>query len=90
MSVQARVLDVFRSLQDRLGFACLFISHDLAVVDSLCDRIAVLRSGRLVEIGDRSSILGSPADDYTRRLIASAPVPDPVEQRLRREERLSA
>ncbi|KQO47412.1 MULTISPECIES: ABC transporter ATP-binding protein [unclassified Frigoribacterium] len=90
VSVQARVLDVFRSLQSRLGFACLFISHDLAVVDSLCDRIAVLRSGRLVEIGDRSEILTSPSDDYTRRLIASAPVPDPVEQRRRREERLSA
>ena len=90
VSVQARVLDVFRSLQDRLGFACLFISHDLAVVDSLCDRIAVLRSGRLVEIGDRSEILTSPSDDYTRRLIASAPVPDPIEQRRRREERLSA
>ena len=90
VSVQARVLDVFRSLQDRLGFACLFISHDLAVVDSLCDRIAVLRTGRLVEVGDRDAILTAPSDDYTRRLIASAPVPDPVEQRRRREERLLA
>ncbi|MBD8610730.1 ABC transporter ATP-binding protein [Frigoribacterium sp. CFBP 13729] len=90
VSVQAKVLDVFRSLQGRLGFACLFISHDLAVVDSLCDRVAVLRSGRLVELGDRDSVLTAPSDDYTRRLIASAPVPDPVEQRRRREERLSA
>ena len=90
VSVQAKVLDVFRSLQDRLGFACLFISHDLAVVDSLCDRVAVLRSGRLVELGDRDAVLTAPSDDYTRRLIASAPVPDPVEQRRRRELRLSA
>jgi ABC-type glutathione transport system ATPase component len=90
VSVQAKVLDVFRSLQSRLGFACLFISHDLAVVDSLCDRVAVLRSGRLVELGDRDAVLTSPSDEYTRRLIASAPVPDPVEQRRRREERVSA
>jgi ABC-type glutathione transport system ATPase component len=90
VSVQARVLDVFRALQDRLGFACLFISHDLAVVDSLCDRIAVLRSGRLVEIGERTRVLTAPEDAYTRRLIASAPVPDPGEQRRRREARLSA
>jgi len=90
VSVQAKVLDVFRSLQSRLGFACLFISHDLAVVDSLCDRVAVLRSGRMVELGDRDAVLTAPSDDYTRRLIASAPVPDPVEQRRRREERLSA
>ena len=90
VSVQARVLDVFRSLQERLGFGCLFISHDLAVVDTLCDRIAVLRAGMLVEEGDRTQVLHHPADDYTRRLIASAPVPDPVEQARRRTERLLA
>lgn len=87
VSVQARVLEVFRELQERLQFACLFISHDLAVVDSLANRVAVLQHGRLVEVGPRESVLGSPTQDYTRRLIAAVPVPDPVEQRRRRAER---
>jgi peptide/nickel transport system ATP-binding protein len=89
VSVQARVLDVFRELQDRLGFACLFVTHDLAVVDSLCDRVVVLRSGRLVEQGTRDRILRAPEQDYTRRLIAAAPVPDPAEQAERRSLRLA-
>jgi ABC-type glutathione transport system ATPase component len=89
VSVQARVLDVFRELQQRLGFACVFISHDLAVVDSLCDRVAVMHHGRIVEQGPRASVLFAPKDDYTKRLIASAPVPDPAEQRRRRESRLA-
>ncbi|MCK5943911.1 MAG: ABC transporter ATP-binding protein, partial [Planctomycetes bacterium] len=87
VSVQARVLEVFRELQDRLQFACLFISHDLAVVDSLANRVAVLQHGRLVEVGPRERVLRSPGKDYTRRLIAAVPVPDPVEQRRRRAER---
>ncbi|KQO62999.1 ABC transporter ATP-binding protein [Curtobacterium sp. Leaf261] len=90
VSVQARVLDVFRELQERLGFACLFITHDLAVVDSLCDRVVVLRSGRLVEHGTRERILRAPEDEYTRRLIAAAPVPDPHEQAERRAMRLAS
>ena len=89
VSVQARVLDVFRELQSTLGFACLFISHDLAVVDTLCDRVAVMQKGRLVEYGTRSQVIGSPSAPYTQRLIASAPVPDPVAQRQRREARLA-
>ncbi len=89
VSVQARVLDVFRELQSTLGFACLFISHDLAVVDTLCDRVAVLQKGQLIEYGSRSQVLGDPVAPYTRRLIASAPVADPVAQRLRREARLA-
>jgi len=89
VSVQAKVLDVFRELQQRLGFACLFISHDLAVVDSLCDRVAVMQRGVIIEQGERSLVLGSPQHAYTRRLIASAPVPDPVEQRERRFARLA-
>lgn len=89
VSVQARVLDVFRELQATLGFACLFISHDLAVVDTLCDRVAVMQRGRLVEYGERSQVLGAPAAAYTQRLIASAPVADPVAQAARREARLA-
>ncbi|MDR1213468.1 MAG: ABC transporter ATP-binding protein [Propionibacteriaceae bacterium] len=84
VSVQAQVLDVFRSLQARLGFACLFISHDLAVVDSLCGRVAVMHQGRLVEVGPRQAVLQRPRHPYTRRLVESAPIPDPVRQRARR------
>jgi peptide/nickel transport system ATP-binding protein len=90
VSVQARVLDVFRELQERLGFACLFVTHDLAVVDTLCDRVVVLHGGRVAEHGTRDAILRSPQDPYTRRLIQAAPVPDPAEQARRRSERLAA
>ncbi|WP_159792680.1 ABC transporter ATP-binding protein [Puerhibacterium puerhi] len=86
VSVQARVLELFAELQKELGFACLFVSHDLAVVDLLADRIAVLYRGRLVEEGTGAEVLGAPREDYTRRLLASLPVPDPVAQRARREE----
>ncbi|GAA3798742.1 dipeptide ABC transporter ATP-binding protein [Cellulomonas soli] len=85
VSVQARVLDLFAQLQRDLGFACLFISHDLAVVDMLADRIAVLHRGVLAEEGSGDEVLGSPRDPYTQRLLASLPVPDPVEQEQRRE-----
>ena len=90
VSVQARFLDLLLNLQDKLKFACLFISHDLAVVDILAHRIAVMQEGRLVEVGDRDEILKHAKDPYTRRLIAAVPVPDPAEQRKRREARLSA
>lgn len=90
VSVQARFLDLLLNLQDKLKFACLFISHDLAVVDILAHRIAVMQEGRLVEVGDRDEILKHAKDPYTRRLIAAVPVPDPAEQRKRREVRLSA
>ena len=90
VSVQARFLDLLLELQDKLKFACLFISHDLAVVDILAHRIAVMQEGRLVEEGDRDSILKNAKSDYTRRLIAAVPVPDPAEQKRRREARLAA
>ena len=90
VSVQARVLRLLRKLQAEHGFACLFISHDLAVVEELSDRIAVMQSGRLVESGPAEGVLNSPTEDYTARLIAAVPVPDPVEQARRRQERLAA
>jgi peptide/nickel transport system ATP-binding protein len=90
VSVQARFLDLLLELQDKLKFACLFISHDLAVVDILAHRIAVMQEGRLVEEGDRDRILKNAQNEYTRRLIAAVPVPDPQEQRKRREARLAA
>ena len=85
VSVQARVLDLFAELQREFGFAALFISHDLAVVDILADRIAVLYHGRLVEEGTGAEVLGAPQDPYTQRLLASLPVPDPAEQARRRD-----
>lgn len=88
VSVQARFLDLLQELQEKLNFACLFISHDLAVVDILSHRIAVMQDGLLVEAGDRDQILKNPQNDYTRRLISAVPVPDPAEQRIRREARL--
>ena len=84
VSVQATVLELFRELQQRLGFAALFISHDLAVVDSLAHRIGVLFRGDLVEDGHGPDVLQRPQHDYTRKLIASLPVPDPAEQAKRR------
>ncbi|WP_226654029.1 ABC transporter ATP-binding protein [Leifsonia sp. LS1] len=85
VSVQARVLELFAELQREFGFASLFISHDLAVVDLLADRIAVLHHGRLVEEGTGEQVLVDPQEPYTQRLLASLPVPDPVEQAKRRE-----
>ncbi|QDB78397.1 ABC transporter ATP-binding protein [Georgenia wutianyii] len=87
VSVQASVLAMFTELQRRYKFACLFISHDLAVVDLLAHRVVVLQNGKVVEQGDRESVLQNPQEEYTQRLLAAAPVPDPVEQRRRREER---
>jgi peptide/nickel transport system ATP-binding protein len=87
VSVQARFLDLLLDLQNQLKFACLFISHDLAVVDMLAHRIAVMQNGELVEVGDRDQILKTPKEDYTRRLISAVPVPDPAEQRQRRDAR---
>jgi len=89
VSVQARFLDLLQELQGKLNFACLFISHDLAVVDILSHRIAVMQNGLLVEVGDRDQILKNPKNDYTKRLISAVPVPDPKEQRIRREARLA-
>ncbi len=87
VSVQSRVLDLFQDLQREIGFACLFISHDLAVVEILAERIIVLRKGAVVEEGTRDQILNRPRELYTQRLIAAVPVPNPQEQRERRERR---
>lgn len=87
VSVQATVLDLFAELQREHGFACLFISHDLAVVELVASRIAVLNRGRLAEFGSDTQVLTAPKDDYTKRLLAAVPVPDPEQQRIRREER---
>ncbi|TJY71359.1 ABC transporter ATP-binding protein [Arthrobacter sp. CAU 1506] len=85
VSVQATVLELFQNLQQELGFACLFVTHDLAVIDVLADRICVMRHGRIVEQGTRDEILRNPQELYTQRLLAAVPLPDPEKQRERRE-----
>ena len=87
VSVQEAVLEVITELQDDLGFACLFVSHDLAVVQHFAERVVVMRAGRIEEQGATAATLLHPGTDYTRRLLAAVPVPDPVLQRQRREER---
>ncbi|MBM7052159.1 MULTISPECIES: ABC transporter ATP-binding protein [unclassified Rothia (in: high G+C Gram-positive bacteria)] len=85
VSVQARVLELFQELQEEMGFACLFVTHDLAVIDELADRIAVMRRGEIVEQGTREQILRHPKQAYTQRLLAAVPLPNPDAQAQRRE-----
>jgi oligopeptide transport system ATP-binding protein len=84
VSVQAAVLNLIGRLQAELGFACLFITHDLAAVEFLAQRVAVMYLGQLVEVADRASLFSAPRHPYTQALLSAAPVPDPVRQRSRR------
>ncbi|MEU4399616.1 ABC transporter ATP-binding protein [Micromonospora orduensis] len=83
VSVQASVLNLLADLQRDIGFACLFITHDLSAVEYLADDIAVMYLGQLVEKGSRERIFARPAHPYTQALLAAAPVADPVRQRQR-------
>ena len=77
VSVRARVLDLMLELQETLGLAYLFISHDMAVVERMSHNVAVMRGGLIVEAGGRQSLFANPQVDYTRELIAAVPLPDP-------------
>ena len=79
MTVRAQVLDLFAELQARHGFACLFISHDLGVVEQVADRIVVMNDGRVVEKGPRDAVMDDPADAYTRKLLSATPALVPIE-----------
>ncbi|MDP4333454.1 dipeptide ABC transporter ATP-binding protein [Curtobacterium sp. A7_M15] len=85
VTVQAAVLDLLAVLQQDFGFGMLLISHDLAVVRQLADEVVVLHDGRVVERGTTDAVLDDPQQDYTRMLLAAAPVADPVRQAARRE-----
>lgn len=83
VSVQARVLRLLKELQREFGVAYLFISHDMAVVENISDRVAVMYLGQIVEMGTRDQIFSSPCHPYTKRLIEAVPVPDPGRRRAR-------
>lgn len=90
VSVQAIVLELLASLQHELGFACLFVSHDLAVVEQVASQVVVLRQGQVVEAGKTTQVLSAPSDPYTQALVAAVPVPDPIIQAQRRAKRATA
>ena len=83
VSVQARVLDLLKELQREFGVAYLFISHDMAVVENISDRVAVMYLGQIVEMGTRDQVFSNPRHPYTMRLIDAVPVPDPARRRSR-------
>jgi peptide/nickel transport system ATP-binding protein len=84
VSVKARVINLMMRLQAELGLAFLFISHDIAVVERVAHRIAVMYLGEIVEIGPRAAIIENPRHPYTKKLMAAAPSPDPARRSLRR------
>ncbi|WP_460945526.1 ATP-binding cassette domain-containing protein [Okibacterium endophyticum] len=87
LSTQARVLDLFKDIQERTGVAYLFVSHDLEVVRHISHRVAVMYQGQIVEFGDGDQVTSRPEHPYTQRLFFAAPVADPRAQARRRVER---
>jgi len=84
VSVQASVLNLIADLQRDMGFACLFITHDLSAVEYLADEVAVMYLGQIIESGSRERLFAHPSHPYTQALLSAAPVADPVVQRTRR------
>ncbi|MEH6719173.1 MAG: oligopeptide/dipeptide ABC transporter ATP-binding protein [Aurantimonas endophytica] len=84
VSIQAQIVNLLKSLKERLGLTLIFISHDLSVVRLVSDRILVLYLGRVVEIGTRAAVFEAPAHPYTQALLSAAPIPDPAVARQRR------
>jgi ABC-type glutathione transport system ATPase component len=83
VSIRAQVIELLVQLQKELGVAYLFISHDMAVVEQMSHRVAVMHMGRIVEIGHSAEVLNRPRHDYTRRLLSSVPIPDPALRKAR-------
>lgn len=83
VSIQSQILNLLDDLQDEFGLSYLFISHDMAVVHHVCDRIAVMFNGQIVEIGDRDRIIHDPQHEYTKALLSAVPEPDPRRERKR-------
>lgn len=83
VSIKAQIVNLMLDLQSRLGLAYLFISHDMAVVERVSHRVAVMYLGEIVEIGPRAQVFGNPQHPYTRKLLSAVPVPDPARRRVR-------
>lgn len=83
VSVKAQIVNLLSDLRDELGLALLFISHDLAIVEHLTHRVAVMYLGKIVEVADRVTLFASPRHPYTRALLTAVPVPDPTAKRDR-------
>jgi oligopeptide transport system ATP-binding protein len=90
VSIQAQILNLLKDLQNEFGLTYLFIAHDLAVVRSMSDRIAVMQAGKLVEEGPAEEVYETPREEYTKKLLTSVPVPDPRKMRARKAERRRA
>ena len=84
VSIQAQVINLFRHLQKEHGFTFLFIAHDLAMVEFLCDRVGVMYHGKIVELGPVKEIFANPQHGYTKALLSAIPIPDPVRERKRK------
>ena len=87
VSIQAQILNLLKDLQRDFGLAYLFIAHDLAVVRTMSDRIAVMNKGKLVEIGPAEEVYTNPQDDYTKALLSAVPIPDPRAMKERKAAR---
>jgi ABC-type oligopeptide transport system ATPase subunit len=77
VSIQSQILNLLADLQQEMGLSYLFISHDMAVIHHICDRIAVMYNGKIVEAGSRDEIIGNPQHEYTRALLSAVPEADP-------------
>ncbi|HET8812098.1 MAG TPA: ATP-binding cassette domain-containing protein [Gaiella sp.] len=87
VSIQAQILNLLKDLQGEFGLTYLFVAHDLAVVRTMSDDIAVMNKGKIVEAGPAERVYTQPQDEYTKALLAAVPVPDPHRMRERKEER---
>ena len=83
VSIQAQIINLFKHLKEEHGFSILFIAHDLAMVEFLCDRVAVMYHGRIVEIADTKELYANPLHPYTKMLLSAIPIPDPAAERKR-------
>ena len=84
VSIQAQVVNMFEELQEQMGLTYLFIAHDLAMVEYLCDRVGVMYHGKMVELGTTREVFSNPQHEYTKTLLSAIPIPDPVQERQRK------